>query len=288
MVSDLASVIWHNLRQTPMLSRIFYVPFWECPYRCDFCCVDSLPGRPPADLDRGEDMLFELIAELHQRTGKPLGLHYYGGEPLMRPEYLAQVAERAMRDPAVGKFYVYSTLKLKGIDLVLDVVPRDRLRIVVNTDTVDDFVRAEVARLEGIAEYYTNPTVFHTGRGRAGCEGYQEAWFERVLPRALPGRSCFATASGMLVNGPHHSVHLCCLPQSPEVGRLDMPAAQVVDQYLARLKTYHKEALAQMRRDKLMHACQTCEANSRFESTRHGPATEQPLRFMPAGAASAE
>lgn len=281
VVSDMPQVIWHNLRQKPMLQRIFYVPFWECPYRCEDCCVDSWPGRPPKDLEAGEAMLFGLIAAQARHTGHAIALHIYGGEPLMRPRYLRDFMQRALGHAGVGKLYLYSTLRPRGIESVVAKVPKGRLRIVVNPDTANDAVHARMAALDGIAEFYRNPTIFHTGRGRYGADGYQEAWFERLLPAALPGRSCFATASGMLINGPHRSVHLCCLPQSPVVGHFNQDPSNVFSAYRRKLETFHREVRARVRAEGHVHACEVCEQDSAYDSTHHGPLDEATVQWHP-------
>jgi len=268
--SDLAKVIWHNLVQTPIGDRIFYVPFWECPYRCEFCCVDSLPGRPPADLAAGEAMLFALIAEQFRRTGVKQALHIYGGEPLIKAKYIEDFGVRALLQPGVKKLYLYSTLRPPGAERCVEAWGRDNVRIVVNRDTATDKVHEQMARLQGVAEFYSNPTVFHTGRGRKGEAAYQERWFEHMLPASLPGRSCFANASGLLVNGAHGTVHLCCLPQSPVIADFSQAAATVLDRQATSLASFHKEIKARMRDEGHIHACSVCEAHSRWD-TRVAP-----------------
>jgi hypothetical protein len=265
----LPKVVFNNLLQRPQLDRVFYVPFWECPYRCAFCCVDSLPGKPPRQPDAGEPMLFGLLEALRARTGRAVQVHVYGGEPLLRPDYLAALAGRLLGQPGFGKLYLYSTLRPPGIERVAAALPPGRLRVVVNPDTLDAEARARMAALAGVAELYRNPMTFPTGRGAEGAAGYRTDWLTRLLPVGLPGRSCFATVSGPLVNGAHGLVHLCCLPQSPVVGRTDEPPAEVLARYETVVAGFHREVEALARQLGVSHPCAVCDRTAGFDSRSH-------------------
>ncbi|MBD66647.1 MAG: hypothetical protein CME62_15670 [Halobacteriovoraceae bacterium] len=277
--SDLLKVIKHNLTQKPILDRVFYVPFWECPYNCDFCCVDSLPGKPQSDLGAGEEFLFKFLGSLSLQTNKKVGLHYYGGEPLLKPEEFLNVARRAVSHPAISKVYLYSTLRPPKSVETIKQLPSDKIRVVVNDFTANEKVKHAMQELAGVAEYYSNPTVFHTGRARNiegevkkfSSEKIKKTFFEKVLPPSLPGRSCFANASGPLINVAHQKVHLCCLPQSPVVGDFASDTDQLVKKYIASLQEFHKKTYQDMKKCGHTHACQSCEKWSAWD-TRKVPA----------------
>jgi len=273
--SDMPKVALNNLMQRPMLDRIFYVPFWDCPYNCEFCCVDSLPGKPPEHPTSGEATLMALMDALHERTGRPIQVHVYGGEPLLRPNTIAALAGRLVDRASFKKMYLYSTMRKSGADRVLAAL-RDPslLRVVVNDFTANERVHERMAELGGgdVAEFYNNLVVFPTGRGREGEQAYRKSLLERVMPSWAPGRSCFATVSGMLVNGAHDTVHLCCLPQSPVVGTFEEDARVIIERYERKLETFHSEIRKVMQERGLSHACSACELASNWD-TRVRPDT---------------
>lgn len=269
--SDIVKIIWNNLRQKPVYDRVFYVPFWECPFNCDFCCVDSLPGKPKQSFKEGEDFLFSFLKTYSEKVGRPIGLHYYGGEPLLRPQAFLDVAKRAETSGYVSKIYLYSTLRLKHSLETVQQVPKDFLRIIVNDFRADDLVLENMKALKGVAEYYDNPVVFHTGRARGQEDSHKNKSFRKTLyeksfPPSFPGRSCFANVSGPLINVPHKKIHLCCLPQSPVFGGFEESSDALVDTYMSAVKNYYKIVDREMRDCKQSHACSVCEKWSKWDT----------------------
>lgn len=270
------SLIARHVAGLNALDRIFYVPFWECPYMCDFCCVDSLPGKPPSDLEAGEPMLFALLERLYEYTGRPQQVHVYGGEPMLRPDYVLELARRLKDQPFFQRFYLYSTLRPGKEEALVQLLGKEHLRIIVNPDTADDRVREKVRSYPGIAEFYLNPVFFPTGRGSEDLRGYKPNWMQKYIPVGMPGRSCFARVSGMLVNGPDRKVHLCCLPQSPSVGEfaeaelrtdtemLEERSRIIYDEYLKQLKEYPARVNSTARKQDKAHPCSVCNDESSF------------------------
>jgi hypothetical protein len=265
---NLLPVAVGNLLQRPRFDRVFYVPLWECPYECADCCVDSLPGAPPEDVTRGVPTLLALTEAIAARRGAPIGVHVYGGEPLLRADAIEELVRTLdpLRD--VARIYLYTTLRSHAYEKIARAAKPGRLRFIVNPATATDEVRARVASLGASAEWYRNVTIFPTGRGRVGSPAYRRSLLERVVPASAPGRSCFATVSGPLVNGPHGVVHLCCLPQSPVIGRLDEPAPALLARYEELLVTHHARMRAEAERLGVSHACAVCEHESAWSPRR--------------------
>lgn len=260
--------VWHNLSQTPILDRIFYVPFWDCPYLCDFCCVDARPGKPPTYPDKGEPALFALGQKMYQETGKHLQVHVYGGEPLLRPEYLKEFISRLMNEKFFKKLFLYTTLRPPGIEEILALIPEDKIKIIVNPSTINDAARARMHKFSRVTETYKNIVFFPTGRARLGSTSYKKSLVERILPIGLPGKSCFASISGPLVNGIQETVHLCCLPQSPIVGSINENIEILWNNYLMLIESHYKEVNSRMKKDGLSFACSVCEIDSKWSSTK--------------------
>tara|TARA_Y100001937_G_scaffold122491_1_gene183503 strand:- start:211726 stop:212637 length:912 start_codon:yes stop_codon:yes gene_type:complete len=269
------SLIARHVAGLNSLDRIFYVPFWECPYMCDFCCVDSLPGKPPADLQAGEPILFALMDRLYENTGRKQQVHVYGGEPMLRPDYMYSLARSLKDRPSFDRFYMYSTLRPGKEEPLVDILGPEKLKIIVNPDTATDSIREKVQQYgrahKGMVEFYFNPTFFPTGRGSEDLSGYKPNWMQKYLPTGIPGRACFARISGMLVNGPDRSVHLCCLPQSPVVGNfadqihegqdsesLEERSRIIYHSYLQGLKNYPSEVNSRARQEGRPHPCSVC------------------------------
>lgn len=263
---DILKIAWHNLLQKPLLDRIFYVPFWECPFQCAFCCVSSLPGRPPSPAPDHAQVLSNMLRRLARLRGGPVDVHYYGGEPLLRPDVIVSLARTLLPDPAFGRLTLYSTLRPPGLKKVLNAIPTHRLSIVVNPNTATPDVHAVVKDLGGVAAFYKNPTVFPTGRGAVGQAGYRKSFVEQCVSSWMPGRSCFANASGMLLNGAHRTMHLCCLPQSPVVGTFEEEPDVVLGRYLDMLPEYHKDMRRKMNEKGFSHACSVCQEESAWDT----------------------
>ncbi|WP_411822112.1 radical SAM protein [Leptospira sp. 'Mane'] len=259
---DFFKVAAYNFFQKSLYDRIFYVPFWECPYECSFCCVDSLPGKPPLKIDAGEEKLLELIDKLYEIKKKPIQLHVYGGEPMLKPSYMEHIARLSVDNFKISRFYLYSTLRAGDIFPIVKAAGKNKIRIIVNPSTANDKVRDTMGRLNGIAEWYKNATVFPTGRAKQGSPSYRKSLIESIVPKSFPGRACFANISGMLVNGAHGTVHLCCLPQSPVVGTIDEKTDVILQRYRITLKSWYREILLKMRKDKISHACSVCQSLS--------------------------
>lgn len=250
----------------PILDRVFFVPFWDCPYGCEFCCVDSLPGKPAGWPDSGEDLLFELLAEMSQRYRRRLQLHLYGGEPMLRAGYIEHIARRVRASPHVSKLVLYTTLRSGSPRKVLEVLGPKRLEIIVNPDTLNERATAALRELKGVARLNTLPLNFVTGRGAEGQPGYKQDLFQRFVPLGWPGRSCFAKVSGVLVNGPQRTVHTCCLPQSPIVGTFDTPVPELIRSYEAALAAVPKAMNQACRSAGGAHPCGVCNKFSGYQS----------------------
>ncbi len=258
---------WHRFLGRPTFDKIFYVPFWDCPYMCDFCCVDSLPGKPPLVPNDGEELLFQLVDLLHQKQGNHIELHLYGGEPMLRKPYAEQLAKRIKKTPNISKLFLYTTLLSNSPQGIYDILGDERLSIIVNPSTVNEKVKKRMEAFEKVAILYQNQVFFPTGRGAVGMEGNQANIWQRILPIGLPGRSCFAASSGMLVNGQQHSVHLCCLPQSPIIGTFSDSPQQILSNYETALKTIPQQINREARQKKCVHPCQICNDKTGYQST---------------------
>lgn len=265
---SLLKQVWHNLNQTPILDRIFYVPFWDCPFLCDFCCVDARPGKPPAYPDKGEKVLFALGQKMYKETGKQLQVHVYGGEPLLRPEYLKEFSSRLLNENFFKKLYIYTTLRPSGIEQILEILPENKIKIIVNPSTLNSVARDRIQKFSRIAETYKNIVFFPTGRARLGSTSYKKSLVERLLPVGLPGKSCFASISGPLVNGIQETVHLCCLPQSPIVGSIHDSVEILWGNYSMLIDSHYKKVNYRMRKDGLSFACSVCELDSKWSSAQ--------------------
>lgn len=263
-------VTLYSYLNRPLLDRVFFVPFWDCPYMCEFCCVDSLPGKPAGWPDSGEELLFELLATMSQRYGRRLQLHLYGGEPMLRAGYIEHLARRVRDSPHVSKMVLYTTLRSQSPRRVLEILGPERLEILVNPDTVNERALAALQELKGVARLHLLPLTITTGRGAEGEAGYKADFFQRHLPVGWPGRNCFAKVSGMLVNGPQRTVHTCCLPQSPVVGTFDTPAAELVTAYEAALATVPQALNQACRTAGGAHPCGVCNKFSGYQS-KAGP-----------------
>lgn len=279
MTNDFPKIVWHNFRQKPILDRVFYVPFWDCPYNCDFCCVDSLPGKPKVDFEEGKKFLLNFLKSFHSISKKPIALHYYGGEPLLKPQEFLDIVKMAQDSKIVSKIYLYSTLLPKGSLEVIKMIPKDFIRVIVNEFTADQNVINAMKELDGIAEYYDNPVVFHTGRARQLEQKFQGAKnfsnkkikqtvFENIFPASFPGRSCFANASGPLINLAHKKIHLCCLPQSPVIGDFDTNVDELLIQYKIGLESFYKKTTQAMKDCGDSHACKSCEKWSQWDTKK--------------------
>ena len=256
-----------RLLNKPTFDKIFYVPFWDCPYLCDFCCVDSLPGNPSLFPDDGEEILFQLIDELYSRHQNPIEFHLYGGEPMLRKRYVEHLAEKVSLHSSISRFYLYTTLRSNSPKGVMEILGSDMLTIIVNPDTVNDKVKNRLNEFEKVVVMYNNPVFFPTGRGAVGLEGNQKNFWQSALPIGLPARSCFAASSGMLVNGQQGTIHLCCLPQSPIIGTFDDCASLILDKYETAAKQVPRELNRQARKQKCVHPCQVCNSRSGYQST---------------------
>ncbi len=269
---DILKVGWNNFLQRPLLDRIFYVPFWDCPYLCDFCCVASLPGKPKEDLTKGESTLFSLLAILYKNLGEPIQVHVYGGEPLLRPDYIWDLARRLKETKMMKRFYLYSTLRPRGLEKIVEALGEKNLRVIVNPTTINSSVKSQMNQFPKIIETYKNPVFFPTGRAKIGEKAYRRTIWERILPFGMPGKACFANVSGPLVNGEHGTVHLCCLPQSPVVGETVEPADLIWKRYREKLKEYWKEVEQNAKEKGYSFACSVCESKSQWD-TRVRPDT---------------
>ncbi|MGB1206225.1 MAG: radical SAM protein [Chitinophagales bacterium] len=258
--------IWKRFLNQPTYDKVFYVPFWDCPYQCDFCCVDSLPGKPPIFPDDGEDLLFEVIEKLHQRFGKKIELHLYGGEPMMRKRYVEHLAKKVLEKSHISKLILYTTLLSNSPKGVYDILGKERLHIIYNPATINEKVKQRAEEFKDVASTYKNQVFFPTGRGAVGMEGNQANFWQNILPIGFPARSCFANSSGMLINGPQHTVHLCCLPQSPIIGTFHDKAIKLVEVYEKALSYMPQEINAEARRKKCVHPCQVCNSKTGYKS----------------------
>ncbi|TGE17799.1 radical SAM protein [Hymenobacter elongatus] len=259
-------VTLYSYLNRPVLDRVFFVPFWDCPYQCEFCCVDSLPGKPAGWPDSGEDLLFELLETMSRRYGRRMQLHFYGGEPMLRAGYVEHIARRVRDSPYVSKLVLYTTLRSKSPRQVLEILGSKRLEILVNPDTVNERVLAALQELKGVARLNLLPLTITTGRGAEHEPGYKQDFFQRYMPVGWPGRNCFAKVTGMLVNGPQRTVHTCCMPQSPIVGTFDSSAADIVAQYEAALATVPQALNASCRSSGGAHPCGVCDKFSGYQS----------------------
>lgn len=187
-MGDSLSVALDHARQKARLDRLFYVPFWECPFDCAFCCVDAPRGRPPRERD-GPEVLSSLVYAMAERRGAPIQVHVFGGEPLMRPAQLLRLGALLAENPAMSKLHLYTTLRFDGAERLRDLLGEDLLRIVVNPETRNPQVEERMEGLRGVAEWYRNPIVFPTGRGRLGSDGYRTSNLERWVFAGWPGRS---------------------------------------------------------------------------------------------------
>lgn len=259
MVTDFKTVIWHNLVQKPIFDRIFYVPFWECPYDCDFCCVDSLPGKPQEESENALEHAIEVAREIKKVSGKKIGFHLYGGEPMLRPNRVSKIIDQVLaHKETFKKVYLYSTLKPKKSSQYLSKYSENELRIVVNDFTADQNTISNMKKLSQKAEFYDNPVSFHTGRAR-NAEERKVTFFEKYFPRNAPGRSCFANASGPLFNATHNTIHLCCLPQSPIISHVSSSPQDTLKNYQKGLAKFYKDINIIMKKEGLSHACMACE-----------------------------
>ncbi len=263
----MAQSLWQRLIDKPTYDKLFYVPFWDCPYGCDFCCVDSLPGKPPSFPDSGEALLFNLVDELYKRHGNPIELHLYGGEPMMRRSYVEHLAQKVDAHPHIAQFFLYTTLRSGSPEGVFQTLGTEKLTIIVNPDTVNEKVEERLEQYKEVVKMYDNPVFFPTGRGAVGEEGNQPNLLQRILPIGLPGRSCFARSSGLLVNGQQGTVHLCCLPQSPIVGTFHDSAEKLLDRYEEALVDIPKQINKKARERGCVHPCQVCNSESGYKST---------------------
>ena len=153
-------------------------------------------------------------------------------------------------------------------------IPKDFIRVIVNDFTADKAVHRKMEQLEGIAEFYDNPVVFHTGRARTSEEQnfsnqkIKKTIYEKILPPSFPGRSCFANSSGPLINLAHENVHLCCLPQSPTIGDFEIGSKALVENYLDAVQSYYKTVKKDMKACGLSHACASCEKWSAWDTAK--------------------
>ncbi|HEX8327671.1 MAG TPA: hypothetical protein VF629_09035 [Hymenobacter sp.] len=250
----------------PVLDRVFFVPFWDCPYMCEFCCVDSLPGKAPGWPDAGEEELFALLAAGSARYGRPLQLHLYGGELMSRPGYVEHLARRVRDSPFVSKLVLYTTLRAASARKVLAILGRQRLEILVNPDTVNERAAAALREFKGVARLHLLPMSIPTGRGAVGQAGHKKDFFQKHLPVGWPGRACFSKQSGLLYNGPQKTVHLCCLPQSPVVGLFSTPPDELLARYEAALAAVPTALNQACRQRGLDHPCAVCNKFSGYQS----------------------
>ena len=250
----------------PVLDRVFFVPFWDCPYMCEFCCVDSLPGKAPGWPDSAEEELFALLATSSARYGRPMQLHVYGGEPMSRPGYVEHLARRVRDSPFVSKMVLYTTLRAASARKVLGILGRQRLEILVNPDTVNERAAVALQEFKGVARLHLLPVSIPTGRGAAGQAGHHKDFFQKHLPVGWPGRACFSKQSGLLFTGPQKVVHLCCLPQSPVVGSFDTPPAELLDRYEAALAAVPAALNQACRQQGLDHPCAVCNKFTGYQS----------------------
>ena len=257
-----AKITLYTLLNKPLQDRLFYVPFWDCPYECPFCCVDSLPGKAPGWPDAGEALLFELAEAMSGRYGRPIELHFYGGEPMVRAGYVAHVARRVRESPFISKLVLYTTLRAGSPRKVLDILGTKRLQILVNPDTVNERAAAALRELKGVAQLNILPVHFMTGRGAVDV---RPDWHRR-LPVGWPGHGCFAKVSGPLVNGPQHTVHVCCLPQSPLLGNFHDSPTALLDRYEAALRTIPKALNQACRASGAAHPCSVCNRHTGYQS----------------------
>ncbi len=268
-------IAWYSLLKKPILDRVFYVPFWDCPYMCEFCCVDSMPGKPPGWPDEGEALLFEMIALMAARYKHPIQLHLYGGEPMLRHKYIEHIAERVKTDPNISKLVLYTTLRSRSPKKIVEILGKEKLQILVNEDTINDKVRKELAQLKGIASFHDLPMYLPVGRGAMGEPGYQPENFpgrkyeylQRILPFGMLNRSCFANVSGPLINVPHRTVHLCCLPQSPVIGNFAEGALNITNNYDTEVRQAPNKMNKACQQEGLHHPCAVCNKHSDYNST---------------------
>lgn len=265
---DVAKLVWKNLLQEPLRDRVYYVPFWDCPMQCETCDVAAMPGRPPVHPVAGEPMLRGLVEGLAKERGGPVQVHVSGGEPLLRPRAIARLAEQLLTDGHLSRLILHTTLRPRGIEEILEVTGPERLRILVNPETANADTRMRLRLHGGIAEYDHNPVRVPTGRGAVGRPGHRWGRFEKLVLRSMPGRSCFATVSGPLVNGPHGTVHLCSMPASPVIGTFRERPARVLARHLETLRTWHREVLEVQAKTGASHACTVCQSISRWDPSR--------------------
>lgn len=256
----------YALLNLTLRDRVFFVPFWDCPYLCEFCCVDSLPGKAPGWPDGGEDVVFAMLAEMHRRYGRRVELHFYGGEPMLRAGYVEHVAQRVAATPHIKKMVLYTTLRSKSPRRVLEILGPKRLQILVNPDMVNERAAAALVEFKGVAELNSLPVHLVTGRGAVGGAGQRPDWHHTRLPVGWPGRSCFGRATGPLVNGPQRTVHFCCLPQSPIMGTFDEDATALLDHYDDALASVPKALNQACRAVKGVHPCGVCNKYSGYQS----------------------
>ena len=258
-----AKVNLYTFLNKPLQDRLFYVPFWDCPYECTFCCVDSLPGKAPGWPDAGEALLFAMAEEMSRRYERRIELHFYGGEPMLRAGYVEHVARRVQKSPFISKLVLYTTLRAGSPQQLLDILGTERLQILVNPDTVNERAAAALQELKGVARLHLLPVHLMTGRGAIDV---RPDWHRQWLPVGWPGHGCFAKVSGPLINGPQHTVHLCCLPQSPLLGRFHDDARTLLDRYDAALRSVPKALNQACRASGAAHPCSVCNRYTGYQS----------------------
>jgi len=207
-----------------------------------------------------------LMEEQYRRFGQPIELHFYGGEPMMRKRYVEHVAKKAKALPYLKQFVLYTTLLSNSPKGVYDILGRELLSIIVNPSTVNDKVEKRIEELKEVVYLYRNQVFFPTGRGAVGEEGNQPNFWQRWLPIGFPARSCFATSSGMLVNGQQHTIHLCCLPQSPIIGTFHDSAAKLWNIYEENIVKMSRTINQKARERKCVHPCQVCNIETGYQS----------------------
>lgn len=261
----LARLFFQSLAGRPLFDRVFYVPYWECPYHCDFCCVDSMPGQAPRWPDEAEAAFMHFAEASYKEHRKPLQIHYYGGEPLLRPDYLLHFVRKIAGQPFFFRFYLYSTLIPADPGFLTDELGEENIRFIVNPETATPVVEERMKKLGKTAMYYKNPVFFPTGRGSKTYPEHRNLL--NSIPIGLPGRSCFAATSGPLFDAAHRRINLCCLPQSPVVGSFSESPQKLLKKYKELLATYPAKANETARKNGYAHPCSVCEKETDFQST---------------------
>ena len=267
--------LWYSVISKPLLDRVFYVPFWDCPYNCEFCCVDSLPGRPAHHPDAGEATAFALAKELHELTGNKIEFHLYGGEPMMRPKYVMHLAKIIKDKPEISKLVLYTTLRSAAPDEIVKLLGNDRIQILVNSEILNDKAIAAMKRLKKVAGINNMPMYLPVGRGVAEVKthdienypGKKFDFLQKITPFGWLARSCWSNISGPLINGPQNTVHLCCLPQSPVIGTFTDEPAKTMAVYTNALGKAPKAIERKCKTSNAIHPCAVCNACTGYSST---------------------